>query len=224
MSIFLCVLRVLCGEKFHLLFKRFDIEAANMRLRQALALGVAVVVVGASLAAATADVRLVDAARKRDKSAVRSLLQQRVNVNTPDVEGMTALHWAAHWNDLETVGVLLKAGANAKAANRYGVTPLHEASTVGNIAIIEALLTAGADPNARLGEGETPLMTAARTGNVGGRQDAHCLRRAGQRKETWRGQTALMWAAVENHAAVAELLLESARTSTCGPSPTSFQI
>jgi ankyrin repeat protein len=180
-----------------------------MRLRQALAVGVAVVVVGASLAAATADVRLVDAARKRDKSAVRSLLQQRVNVNTTDVEGMTALHWAAHWNDLETVGVLLKAGANAKAANRYGVTPLHEASTVGNIAIIEALLTAGADPNAPLGEGETPLMTAARTGNVAAVKMLVAHGAQVNARETWRGQTALMWAAVENHAAVAELLLES---------------
>lgn len=180
-----------------------------MRLRQALAVGVAVVVVGASLAAATADVRLVDAARKRDKSAVRSLLQQRVNVNSTDVEGMTALHWAAHWNDLETVGVLLKAGANAKAANRYGVTPLHEASTVGNIAIIEALLTAGADPNAPLGEGETPLMTAARTGNVAAVKMLVAHGAQVNARETWRGQTALMWAAVENHAAVAELLLES---------------
>jgi uncharacterized protein len=180
-----------------------------MRLRQALAVGVAVVVVGASLAAATADVRLVDAARKRDKSAVRSLLQQRVNVNTTDVEGMTALHWAAHWNDLETVSILLKAGANAKAANRYGVTPLHEASTVGNVAIIEALLTAGADPNAPLGEGETPLMTAARTGNVAAVKMLIAHGAQVNARETWRGQTALMWAAVENHAAVAELLLES---------------
>ena len=41
---------------------------------------------------------------------------------------MTALHWAAHWDDLDTAKLLLRAGANAKAANRYGVTPLHEAA------------------------------------------------------------------------------------------------
>jgi ankyrin repeat protein len=164
---------------------------------------------GVGLVGATADVRLVDAAKKRDKNTVRTLLRQRVDVNTPDVEGMTALHWAAHWNDLEIVGALLKAGANARAANRYGVTPLHEASTVGNLAIIEALLAAGADPNAALGEGETPLMTAARTGNAAAVKiliahgaDVHA-------KERWRGQTALMWAAVENHAEVAALLLEA---------------
>jgi ankyrin repeat protein len=180
-----------------------------MRLRQALAFGVTVVWVGASLVAATTDVRIVDAAKKRDKTAVRSLVRQRVNVNTPDVEGMTALHWAAHWNDLETVGLLLKAGANAKAANRYGVTPLHEASTVGNLSIIEALLTAGADPNAALGEGETPLMTATRTGNVAAVKMLIANGAHVNAREAWRGQTALMWAAVENHAAVAALLVES---------------
>jgi ankyrin repeat protein len=167
------------------------------------------VLVGASLSAATSDVRLVDAAKKKDKAAVSSLVRQRVNVNAADVEGMTALHWAAHWNDLETVKVLLKAGATPKAANRYGVTPLHEASTVGNLAIIEALLAAGADPNAPLGEGETPLMTAARTGNVSAVKMLIAHGAQVNARESWRGQTALMWAAVENHAAVAELLLES---------------
>jgi ankyrin repeat protein len=122
---------------------------------------------------------------------------------------MTALHWAAHWNDLETVKVLLKAGATPKAANRYGVTPLHEASTVGNLAIIEALLVAGADPNAPLGEGETPLMTAARTGNTPAVKMLIAHGAQVNARESWRGQTALMWAAVENHADVAGLLVES---------------
>ena len=54
-------------------------------------------------------------------------------MNTPDVDGMTPLHWAAHWDELELVKTLLAAGANAKAENRYGVTPLHEASLVANV-------------------------------------------------------------------------------------------
>ncbi len=82
--------------------------------------------------AATADGRLASAMKNRDKSSVRSLLTQRVDVNAPDVEGMTALHWAAHWDDLDTAKLLLRAGANARAANRYGVTPLHEAATLGS--------------------------------------------------------------------------------------------
>ena len=87
-----------------------------------------------SLAAAGGDARLVDAVKNRDLVNMRSLLKQRIDVNAADAEGMTALHWAAHWGDLGTVKLLISAGANAKAANRYGVTPLHEASTIGNAA------------------------------------------------------------------------------------------
>jgi ankyrin repeat protein len=166
-----------------------------------------------------AEPRLVDAVKNRDTTAIRTLLKQKVGINLPDVEGMTALHWAAHWNDLDTVRALLAAGANAKAANRYGVTPLHEACTVGSVALIEALLKAGADPNARLGEGETPLMTAARTGNADAVKLLFAHGANVNAREDWRGQTALMWAAIDNHEAVARLLIEfgadvNARTAT----------
>jgi ankyrin repeat protein len=162
----------------------------------------------ASLAAAQRDIRLVDAVKNRDTGTVRLLLQQKIDVNSPDVDGMTPLHWAAHWNETETVNLLLRRGANAKAANRYGVTPLHEACTVSNAAIIEALLKAGADPNAAFGAGETPLMTAARSGSVDAVKILLAFGANVNAREEWRGQTALMWAAAENHAAVVKLLIE----------------
>jgi ankyrin repeat protein len=164
--------------------------------------------VTAVVAAATVDGRLATAMKNRDATAVRSLLKQRADVNAPDVEGMTALHWAAHWGDVDTAKLLLRAGANAKAANRYGVTPLHEASTIGSVSLMEALLKAGADPNAPFGEGETPLMTAARTGNVDAVKMLLTFGASVNAKEAWRGQTALMWAAAENHADVVKLLIE----------------
>ena len=162
----------------------------------------------ASSAAAGSDTRIADTVRNRDKANLRALLKQRLDVNGPDAEGMTALHWAAHWDDLETARLLLRAGANAKAANRYGVTPLHEAGTVGNAAMVEALLKAGADPNAAFGDGETPLMTAARTGSVDAVKMLLTFGAKVNTQEAWRGQTALMWAAAENHAAVVKLLIE----------------
>ena len=109
---------------------------------------------------------LADAAEKMDRPRVRALLKQRVDVNTPQVDGMTALHWATYQDDLEIAELLVRAGANVKAANRYGVTPLSLACTNGNGAMVELLLKAGADPNAALPGGETPLMTAARTGTL----------------------------------------------------------
>jgi ankyrin repeat protein len=168
----------------------------------------AVVMAAGALAAAGRDTRIADAVRNRDKTNVRALLKERLDVNGPDAEGMTALHWAAHWDDLETARLLLRAGANAKATNRYGVTPLHEACTVGNAAIVEALLKAGADPNAAFGDGETALMTAARTGSVDVVKMLLTFGAKVNTQEAWRGQTALMWAAAENHAAVVKLLIE----------------
>jgi ankyrin repeat protein len=168
-----------------------------------------VLYLGAVAAAASGgDARLADAVKNRDKLAVRSLLKQRVDVNAPDAEGMTALHWAAHWNDLETVRRLLGAGADAGVSNRYGVTALHEACTVSNVAMIEALLKSGADPDALYGDGETPLMTAARTGNVDAVKMLLTFGASVSAREAWRGETALMWAAAENHAGVVKLLIE----------------
>src|SRR5213593_696815 len=113
-----------------------------------------------------ADARVADAAEKMDREAVRALVRQRVDVNAPQVDGMTALHWAAYRDDLETVDLLVRAGAHVKAANRYGVTSLSLACTNGNAAMVDLLLNAGADANATLSGGETPLMTAARVGSA----------------------------------------------------------
>ena len=147
-------------------------------------------------------VRLIDAVKAADRDAIRTILQQRVDVNAAEADGTTALHWAARANDLQAADMLLRAGANVKLANRYGVTPLHLASTNGNAAMIELLLKAGADPNSALPEGETALMTAARSGSVDAVNTLVARGADVNRKEAWRGQNALMWAAAEGHGEV----------------------
>jgi ankyrin repeat protein len=151
---------------------------------------------------------VADAAEKMDRATLRTLLRQKADVNAPQADGMTALHWAAYQDDLEMVTLLVRAGANVKAPNRYGVTPLSLACTNGNSEIVERLLKAGADPNTTLPGGETALMTAARVGSVASVKallargaDVHAV-------DERRGQTALMWAAAEGHANVVELLIE----------------
>ena len=72
--------------------------------------------------AATSDV--ADAVMRGDSDAVRRLLSQKADVNAPQADGATALHWAVYRDDLATVDLLLKAGANAKVANSFGATPL----------------------------------------------------------------------------------------------------
>src|SRR5262252_3003166 len=115
----------------------------RMNFRVKLLLGF--VLAGVNLAsAAGGDSRLADAVMKSDREGVRSLLQQKIDVNAAQPDGMTALHWAVRANDLETAQLLIKAGAKATAATRYGVTPLYLACVNGNAAMIGALLHAGA--------------------------------------------------------------------------------
>src|SRR5215468_8811914 len=112
-----------------------------------------------NLAAASSDI--ADAAMKRDRDAVRSLLQKKADVNATQVDGTTALHWAVRSDDLETAELLIRAGSNVSAANREGVTPMQLAATNGSAPMIEKLLKAGVDPDASLSKfGDTALMLA----------------------------------------------------------------
>src|SRR6187401_3402273 len=86
--------------------------------------------------------RLADAIEKKDFAAVRALIGDS-DVNAAQVDGMTALHWAARHDDLSTAKTLVAARANPNAENRYGVTPLSLACTNGNAAMITLLLEAG---------------------------------------------------------------------------------
>ena len=152
---------------------------------------------------------LSDAAERKDRARIGDLLKQGVDVNAPQVDGMTALHWATYNDDLQTTELLLQAGANVKVVNRYGVTPLTLACTNGNGAIVELLLKGGADPNAPLPGGETPLMTAARTGALPAVKALLSHGASAEAKDDRRGQTALLWAAAEGHAAVVQSLIEA---------------
>jgi ankyrin repeat protein len=153
------------------------------------------------------DTRLADATQRRDTSAVRTLLQQKADINAVQPDGMTALHWAVRNDDLDTANLLLKGGARFDVATRYGVTPLYLACANGSAPVIDALLRAGAQPNTANPGGETALMTAARTGKLDAVKLLLDRGAAIDTKESVRGQTALMWAVLENHPATVQLLL-----------------
>jgi ankyrin repeat protein len=171
-----------------------------MRVKTWLTVAVlAIAAFGAASAVAhpAAGVTLVDAVKSRDRAAALAMLQQKVNVNAPEVDGTTALHWAVQQNDLDLVERLIRAGANVKAKNDYGSTPMSEAAIVGNPVMLDKLLKAGADVNSANADGQTVLMAVARTGNV---EAARVLLNHGadvNAKEQWREQTALMWAAAQ---------------------------
>ena len=179
------------------------------RLGDRLAAVCCAVGVASTLFAATADTRLVRAVRDKDANSVRALLKQRVDVNAPQGDGSTALHWAAHVDDLGIAELLLRAGARPNTANGNGFTPLHLACTNRSAAMVERLLSSAADANAVSPNGETVLMTCARAGDA---KAVKALLVHGARvndKETSHGQTALMWAAAQSHQDVVQLLTEA---------------
>ena len=150
---------------------------------------------------------LVDAVKSGNRSAALALLDQRVDVNSPEPDGTTALHWAVHQNDLDLADRLIRAGANVNAKNDYGATPISEAALVGNGALIERLLKAGADVESPNADGQTALMIVARAGHL---EAARILLRHGAKVnavEHWRGQTALMWAAAQSQPAMVKELI-----------------
>jgi len=170
-------------------------------------LGLAALLLGATVAhAATAEV--ADAAMRGDRDAVRSALARRADVNVPQIDGTTALHWAVDRDDPEMVDLLIRAGAKVTARTREGVLPLQLAAINGSARMVDRLLKAGAEVNAPLTPaGDTAVMMAARTGAAGA---IRVLVEAGANvnaKESWGGTTALMWAVSENHAEAARLLI-----------------
>ena len=161
------------------------------------------------LAAVLTSSPLVDAVKNGDIQGVRALLKTTVDVNQPEGDGATALHWAAYRDSIDLVQLLLAAGASAQAANDLGITPLHLAAANGNVATLRLLLDKHANANAAAASGVTPLMEAARTGRVdavrlllahGADVDAH---------EFARGQTALMWAVSRQHPDIVKVLIEN---------------
>jgi ankyrin repeat protein len=155
---------------------------------------------------ATPDV--ADAAKRGDAAAVRTALAAKADVNAPQIDGITALHWAVDRDDLDIADRLIGAGANVAARTREGVLPLQLAAINGSARMIGRLLKAGADPNAALtSTGDTALMMAARTGTP---EAVRVLIEAGANvnaSETWGGTTPLMWAVSEHQAEAARLLL-----------------
>ena len=158
---------------------------------------------------------VADAAMKGDDAAVRSLLKQKADVNAPQGDGMTALHWAAASGNQGLAEVLIAAGAKTSLLKRIGqYTPLHVAAKGGHDAVMRRLLAAGADARALTTTGAAPLHFAAAAGSV---EAVKLLLDAGVdvnvREPQW-GQTPLMFAAAAGRTEVVRALL--ARSADVG--------
>ena len=170
------------------------------------AVGAVLVVLSVTVAVRAAGSDVADAVMRGDLAAARALIAKGADVNAPQGDKATALHWAVYRDSVEAVDMLLRAGAKS-FANREGMTPLAMAALYGNPQIVDRLLKGGADPKALGPNGESMVMFAARNGNP---DVIKLLVEAGANvnaREPLRGTTALMWAVEQRHPeAVAALL------------------
>ena len=157
-----------------------------------------------------ADSPLLDATKRGDEAAVRSLLAEGADPNVAQGDGLTALHLAAQVGNLEIAELLLAGGAKVEAQTRIGgYTPLHLASQGAHGAVVSVLLAAGANAGAvTTTTGVTPLHLAAKA--MDGEDAVKALLEHGapvNAQESSAGQTALMFAASHGRtASVRELL------------------
>ena len=156
---------------------------------------------------AVRDLRLIQAAQRDDIQAAKDLAGMDVNARAPD--GATALHWAAHNDDLALAELLIRRGAKVDSVNDLGVTPLWVAASNSDAAMVQRLLDARADPNIAPPTNGSPLMVAARIGNADAVKALLAHGADPNAREDAHGQTALMWAVVARHPDVVRLLLQA---------------
>jgi ankyrin repeat protein len=129
------------------------------------------------------------------------------DVNQRNADGSTPLQWAVYEGDVAQVKRLISAGADVSAANKYGATAMSLAAEVANTEILELLLAAGANADSPNGDGMTALLLVARTGNVGAAKALLDHGATIDARESFGGQTALMWASARRHPEMIELLV-----------------
>ncbi|XP_076271699.1 protein phosphatase 1 regulatory subunit 12B-like isoform X14 [Rhynchophorus ferrugineus] len=92
-----------------------------------------------------------------DKEEVLKLLDKGADINTANVDGLTALHQACIDDNLDMVEFLVEHGADVNRGDNEGWTPLHATSSCGFVYIAKFLIEKGANVAAVNNDGELAL-------------------------------------------------------------------
>ena len=109
---------------------------------------------------------LIEAAETGDTEAVSELVKSGAMIECSDLEGLSALHYAALNGHAETVTALIAAGADVNCRDEDGLTPLHSAAVWDNEEMASGLLDAGANISSRENDGKTALEIAEDSGST----------------------------------------------------------
>ncbi|CAF3870919.1 unnamed protein product [Adineta steineri] len=100
------------------------------------------------------------ACSSEDRDEIDKLLQRGVDINTSNIDGLTALHQTCIDNNLHMVEYLLNKNAEINCQDNEGWTPLHAAASCGNLDIVKYLLSRGAIVDVCNNEGELAIDIA----------------------------------------------------------------
>ncbi|AVP86973.1 hypothetical protein phytr_90 [Candidatus Phycorickettsia trachydisci] len=107
---------------------------------------------------------LITAAQNCDINAIEALAKEEIDIDKPDNNGRTLLHWAALHNDSDAIQALLAQDANIEAKDNQGWTPLYLATYYNECKAIQTLLDNGADIEIAINL-RTPLLLAVSRNN-----------------------------------------------------------
>ncbi|XP_031620321.1 protein phosphatase 1 regulatory subunit 12A isoform X2 [Contarinia nasturtii] len=92
-----------------------------------------------------------------DKEDIVRLIENGVDIDTANVDGLTALHQACIDDNLEMVEFLVQHGADVNKQDNEGWTPLHATASCGFLSIAQYLIENNADLAAVNSDGDLPI-------------------------------------------------------------------
>lgn len=95
------------------------------------------------------------------EACLLALIRMGIEIDTPDANGDTPLHYAASSKNVHAVQLLLQLGARVDAVGNHSSTPLDAAVRANLPETVRLLVNAGADVNHRNESGGTPLLWSA---------------------------------------------------------------